>query len=144
MAFRHVAGSSPRRSGRERRREVHVERQAFRAGGGTHERRPAHEQGYSQALFVHEALVVEAVVAEEEPLVGRVDDDRVALEAASLQEVGQASEGCPRGRSPLGGPPARPARDFNSIYLRILHLIPPPITVNDSYYVPCWLRRSGW
>ena len=33
--------------------------------------------GIAQRLLVHEPLVVPAVVAEEEALVGRVDDDRV-------------------------------------------------------------------
>lgn len=38
------------------------------------------KQRRAQALFVHEALVVPAVIAEEEALIGVVDDDGVVGE----------------------------------------------------------------
>ena len=48
-------------------------------------RRPADEERHPDRLLVHEALVEEAVVAEEEPLVARVHDDRVLGEARLLE-----------------------------------------------------------
>ena len=45
-----------------------------------------------QALLVHEALVEPAVLAEEEALVGRVDDDRVVGEPFRVEAVEQPAD----------------------------------------------------
>ena len=62
----------------ERRREVDVERHRVAPRARLDRRRPADEERHAQRLLVHEPLVEQAVVAEEEALVAGVDDDRVA------------------------------------------------------------------
>ena len=51
--------------------------------------RPAGHEGHLEGLLVHEALVVPAVLAEEEALVRGVDDQRVLGQALGVQPVQQ-------------------------------------------------------
>ena len=53
---------------------------------------PAHDQRHHQRLLVHPALVVPAVVAEVEALVGAVDDDGVVGEALLLEPVHEPAD----------------------------------------------------
>ena len=48
--------------------EVHVKDHVFVIGACRHLPRVADQEGHAQGLFVHEPLVVVAVVSEEEPL----------------------------------------------------------------------------
>ena len=54
--------------------------------------RPADEERHPQRLLVHEPLVEQAVVAEEEALVAGVDDDRVLREAGCVEVVEHAAD----------------------------------------------------
>src|SRR4030095_11146176 len=67
--------------------KIAVDRQglAYRAGLDT--RRPSRQKRHAQRRLVHEALVVETVVAEEESLVTRVDHERVATQAVGIQPI---------------------------------------------------------
>ena len=53
---------------------------------------PADKQRRAQALFVHEPLVVPAMVAEEEALIGGVDDDGVIGEFFLVEVVEHAAD----------------------------------------------------
>ena len=59
---------------------------------GLDRRRPADEERHAERLLVHEALVVQAVVAEEEALVAGVDHDRVAAQAGLVEVVEHAAD----------------------------------------------------
>ena len=73
-------------------REVDVEHHVGVAAAGLNGSRIAHKQRHAQRLLVHEALVVPAVVAEEEALVGGVDHDGVFGQALLIEPAQQAAD----------------------------------------------------
>ena len=72
--------------------EVDVLYEVLVDGTGLGRSGPAYEQRHAQRLLVHPALVVPAVIAEIEALVGVVDDDGVLGEAGLVEIVEHAAE----------------------------------------------------
>ena len=72
--------------------KVHVEGDFIRHRTGPNACRPTHQEGNANAFLVHETLVVPAVVAEKEPVVGRVNHDRVVPEARGIQPCQNAAD----------------------------------------------------
>ena len=70
--------------------DVGDQRGALRAGLGQAGR--PHEQRHARAFLVHPALVEEAVLTDEESLVGTVDDDGVLLESVGLEPIEHATD----------------------------------------------------
>ncbi len=74
----HVIGDRQARIIEKGRREIDIGRDVGRLGvAGTDALRIGGSGKASGAILVHEALVEPAVLAKEEPLVGRIDDDGV-------------------------------------------------------------------
>ena len=69
-------------------------------------RRPADEKRHPDRLLVHEPLVEQAVVAEEESLVARVDDDRVSGEPGLVEDTRAPCRRCRPPTAPWRGSPA--------------------------------------
>ena len=59
----------------------------FRFGTGSSNSRPLYDQWHLHRLVVHPTLVEPAMISNEEPLVGRVNNDRVAVEADVLKRI---------------------------------------------------------
>ena len=72
-----VRGHSLARQLQERRRVVDVLNQLWHARARGDSSRPARHKRHFQRLLVHPALVVPAVLAQVEALVGAVDDERI-------------------------------------------------------------------
>ena len=85
----HVVGNRHPRVIEKGLREVDVEDHVGVDGARPHRARVAHDERHAQRLLVHEALVVPAVVAEKEPLVGGVDDDGVVGDPLGVEVVQQ-------------------------------------------------------
>ena len=66
---------------------VNVLDQGVASASGVRDAGPVNDQRRAQRFFVHPTLVVPAVIAEEEALVGRIDNDRVVLEFLLAQET---------------------------------------------------------
>ena len=73
-------------------REVDVEDHVVVDRAGCDGLRVADEQRHAQRLLVHEALVIPAVVAEKEALVGGIDDDGVVGQSFLLEIVEQTAD----------------------------------------------------
>ena len=76
----------------ERRREIDVQHHVAVDGVGADGAGVAHEEGHAQGFLVHQALVEPAVIAEEEALVGGVDDDGVVGQAFGVEVIEQPAD----------------------------------------------------
>ena len=87
------AGTGEPRDVEKRRREVDVERHRVAVRARLDRRRPADQERHAQRLLVHEPLVEQAVVAEEESLVARVDRRSCSWrDRSSSRNVEQAAD----------------------------------------------------
>ena len=66
---------------------VNILNEGFGGGAGLDDAGPANDEGHFKGLFEHPALVIPAVFAEVESLVGGVDDDGVFGEATGFEFV---------------------------------------------------------
>lgn len=88
----HCLGSREAGGGEEGGGEVDVGYEFMGDGAGRDGLGVAGEEGHADGFFVHHAFVEPAVVAEEEALVGGVDDEGVVAEVVVIEIVEEAAD----------------------------------------------------
>ena len=71
----------------ERRGKVGIDGDRFLPRAGLNDRQPAHEEWHLERRLIHEALVVEPMVAEEKSLVAGVNYNRVLTQAIPVNPL---------------------------------------------------------